>query len=145
MRAPRRVALISLTPLIDMIFLLLLFFLLGSDFVPFAQIELDAPRGSGGDSSLTQPILIGLDVKAAKSDTGKTDYVRWQNTPLAFADISTKARNVINDDAEARFIIMPAGAVSLQRLVAVMDALSAGGAHKVGVERDVFDIDAAHF
>ena len=50
-RARRKPAFMGLTPLIDMIFLLLLFFLLGSDFVQFSQSQLAPPRGSGGSQS----------------------------------------------------------------------------------------------
>ena len=39
-RPKRRAAFMGLTPLIDMIFLLLLFFLLGSDFVTYGQSRL---------------------------------------------------------------------------------------------------------
>ncbi|MEC7595391.1 MAG: biopolymer transporter ExbD, partial [Pseudomonadota bacterium] len=39
-RPKRKLEAVGLTPLIDMIFLLLLFFLLGSDFVRFSQSQL---------------------------------------------------------------------------------------------------------
>ncbi len=57
---PRRAAFMGLTPLIDMIFLLLLFFLLGSDFVTYGQSRLAPPRGTGGETSAAPPVLITL-------------------------------------------------------------------------------------
>ena len=57
-RPKRRVAFMGLTPLIDMIFLLLLFFLLGSDFVTYGQSRLAPPRGTGGETSAAPPVLI---------------------------------------------------------------------------------------
>ena len=44
-RPKRKLEAVGLTPLIDMIFLLLLFFLLGSDFVRYSQGQLAPPRG----------------------------------------------------------------------------------------------------
>ncbi|MCB1477245.1 MAG: biopolymer transporter ExbD [Rhodobiaceae bacterium] len=59
--AIRRSRRLTLTPLIDIIFLLLLFFMLSSTFTRFAQIELTAGK-SGAASTRQQPdILIRLD------------------------------------------------------------------------------------
>ena len=61
-----RAAFMGLTPLIDMIFLLLLFFLLGSDFVTYGQSRLAPPRGTGGETSAAPPVFITLAEKPAR-------------------------------------------------------------------------------
>ena len=77
---PRRAAFMGLTPLIDMIFLLLLFFLLGSDFVTYGQSRLAPPRGTGGREQCRRPpVLITL------SETGA---LSWNGAPANAAFLS---------------------------------------------------------
>ena len=69
-RRQRRAGFMGLTPLIDMIFLLLLFFLLGSDFVTYGQSRLAPPRGTGGETSAAPPVVITLSADGALSWNG---------------------------------------------------------------------------
>lgn len=57
--APRRAKRLSLTSLIDVIFLLLLFFMLTSTFTRFAQVEV-ATAGQGGATAAKPGILLRL-------------------------------------------------------------------------------------
>ena len=52
--APRRIRRVSLTALIDVVFLLLLFFMLTSTFSSFGEIELNPP--AGGKTNASEPI-----------------------------------------------------------------------------------------
>lgn len=49
-----------MTSLIDVIFLLLLFFMLSSTFSRFAEVELAAARGGGAAPSETAPLFVQL-------------------------------------------------------------------------------------
>ena len=51
---------IGLTPLIDVVFLLLLFFMLASSFERFAEIELQAARAGAADPLAARPVFIRL-------------------------------------------------------------------------------------
>lgn len=57
--AERRRSAISMTSLIDVIFLLLLFFMLSSTFTRFGEIELTAPGGGAGRAAT--PVYLRLD------------------------------------------------------------------------------------
>ena len=135
-RRPRRAGFMGLTPLIDMIFLLLLFFLLGSDFVTYGQSRLAPPRGSGGNTSAPPPIVITLSADGALS---------WNGTP-ANQDFLTRetTRRVIAND-EQILVLMPAGNANIQQVSDIMDVLQHAGAKSITLERDVFDIDLADF
>jgi biopolymer transport protein ExbD len=50
---------LSMTSLIDVIFLLLLFFMLSSTFTRFAEVEL-ASAGAGGGSPADRPVFVTL-------------------------------------------------------------------------------------
>lgn len=56
----RRTRRISMTSLIDVIFLLLLFFMLSSTFTRFAEVEL-SPSGGAGTSVNTPDIIVNLE------------------------------------------------------------------------------------
>ena len=135
-RRPRRAGFMGLTPLIDMIFLLLLFFLLGSDFVTYGQSRLAPPRGSGGNTSAPPPIVITLSADGALS---------WNGTPANhdFLTRETTRRVIAND--EQILVLMPAGNANIQQVSDIMDVLQHAGAKSITLERDVFDIDLADF
>ncbi|MEL6992710.1 MAG: biopolymer transporter ExbD [Pseudomonadota bacterium] len=59
LKAKRQKRAISMTPLVDVIFLLLLFFMLTSTFSKFAEVELSA-ASAGGTSPGTPPIFLQL-------------------------------------------------------------------------------------
>jgi biopolymer transport protein ExbD len=135
-RARRKPAFMGLTPLIDMIFLLLLFFLLGSDFVQFSQSQLAPPRGSGGSQSGSQPAIVSLAENGA---------LQWNGLPSSAAQIQQYAAEKVAQDAEQLFVLMPAGAADVQTVMQTMDLLAGAGASTITLERDVFDIDLADF
>lgn len=133
---PRRAAFMGLTPLIDMIFLLLLFFLLGSDFVTYGQSHLAPPRGTGGESSAAPPVLITL------SETGA---LSWNGAPANAAFLSRETARLVALNEEQTMVLMPAGAANIQQVSDIMDVLHHAGARSITLERDVFDIDLADF
>ncbi|MGR3513057.1 MAG: biopolymer transporter ExbD [Paracoccaceae bacterium] len=59
LRTARQKRPISLTPLVDVIFLLLLFFMLSSTFSTFAEVELSAAAPQAGASD-TAPVFLQL-------------------------------------------------------------------------------------
>ncbi len=135
-RPKRKLEVVGLTPLIDMIFLLLLFFLLGSDFVRFSQSQLAPPRGTGGTEGMSQPAIITL------NETGR---VQWNGVAVTRPQLQARAADLVDTDAEQLFVVMPAAAAEVQQVVGVMDDLAEAGARAVTLERDVFDIDLSDF
>ena len=134
--ARRKPAIMGLTPLIDMIFLLLLFFLLGSDFVQFSQAQLAPPRGSGGVQGSSQPAIISLAADGALQLNGALSDAQ---------QISSYVGQRVAQDAKQLFVVMPAGQADVQMVMDTMDVLTKAGATSVTIERDVFDIDLADF
>ena len=135
-RRQRRAGFMGLTPLIDMIFLLLLFFLLGSDFVTYGQSRLAPPRGTGDETSAAPPVVITLSADGALSWNGA-------RVDAAFLRRETAKLTALND--EQMMVLMPAGSANVQQVTTIMDALQASGAQSITLERDVFDIDLADF
>ena len=95
---------LSMTSLIDVIFLLLLFFMLSSTFSRFAEVELSAAGAGGAGSS---------DVKQSFLQLGQDSLrINGQDVPLGtlpdtFADISPEAATLpvivsLRDDVTAQ-------------------------------------------
>ena len=111
-RPPRR---ISLTPMIDVVFLLLVFFMLASRFGSDMQISLNA---AGGD---------------AAAYSGPPRLVRIEETGLRLNGVALPEDALIEElgrlteTPEDVIVLRSDEAVTLQRLVAVMDRLRAGG------------------
>jgi biopolymer transport protein ExbD len=126
----------GLTPLIDMIFLLLLFFLLGSDFVSFGQSRLAPPRGSGGQEGASQPIIVSL----AQNGDLKINSARTDKTGLA-----QRAGESLAADPAQLFVVMPQAEANVQQVSDTLDVLVSVGAQSITLERDVFDIDLSDF
>ena len=133
-RRPNRM--MGLTPLIDMIFLLLLFFLLGSDFVSFGQSRLAPPRGSGGQEGASQPIIVSL----AKNGDLKINNARTDKLGLA-----RRAGESLAANPTQLFVVMPQAQANVQQVSDTLDVLVGAGAQSITLERDVFDIDLSDF
>ena len=111
-RAPRRP---SLTPMIDVVFLLLVFFMLASRFGH--DMSLPLSTGSGGTAAYEgPPRLIGI---AAEGLTLNGTPVTLETLPAALAPLM--------DDTGDAVVLRPAPGADLQSLIAVTDALRAAG------------------
>ena len=85
----RRKRVLSLTSLIDVIFLLLLFFMLSSTFSNYADIDL-AVATSGASSSNEPPLLLKLRHDRLQLNGKDTNLTALPNAISSFADEGTK-------------------------------------------------------
>lgn len=111
-------ALISLTPLIDVVFILLLFFMLASSFIHLNTINLDTPAQGAQQQSLQGAMIIEV----------RLDGVRYagQNKPLD--EIVKLVSDRLAKHPDQRVLVQPGAGVNLQRTVRVLDRLAAVGA-----------------
>ena len=135
-RRQHRSGFMGLPPLIDIIFLLLLFFLLGSDFVTYGHSRLAPPRGTGGETSAAPPVIITLSADGALS---------WNGAQADEAFLRRETAKLIGLNDEQMMVLMPAGSANVQQVTNIMNALQASGAQSITLERDVFDIDLADY
>jgi biopolymer transport protein ExbD len=99
-RATFRRRALSLTPLVDVIFLLLLFFMLTSTFSRYGEIELSAAAGGGTGEAVTDAAFVQLGL----------DRVTVAGRPVALEDLPAllEDRRVLvslRDDVEAQRLI----------------------------------------
>ena len=119
--------LISLTPLIDVVFILLIFFMLASSFLDWRVITLNAPAAQAAGTSMDGAVLVRV-----KAD-GELDI---EGVPVTLADLGERLRPHLDRKPDQRVLIQPAAGVSLQRVVTVLDAATAAGAANLSLTRD---------
>ncbi|NCC27423.1 MAG: biopolymer transporter ExbD [Gammaproteobacteria bacterium] len=115
--APHR-RLISLTPLIDVVFILLVFFMLASSLIKWQAVEMGEPASASAGTPVIGSWLVrvqpeGLDLNAEA---------------IATVELAGRVAARIGEDPTQRILVQPAPGVSLQRLVDVLDLLREAGA-----------------
>ncbi|TCS36408.1 ExbD/TolR family protein [Reinekea marinisedimentorum] len=114
---------ISLTPLIDVVFILLLFFMLSSSFVTYRQLPVPLPDASPNAG----PVLLSVQVETGGSAitvAGKTVSIE-QGAAL---------QSLVAVQPDAVYLVSVTDAVTTQQLVKVMDALTHAGAEHVSLQ-----------
>lgn len=104
---------LSLTSLIDVIFLLLLFFMLSSTFSKYSELEINAARQGSGATTESQTYLVSID------DT----QIRL-NGQLESSDSLSAKLNQPNEENLKRVVITSSSKTSTQQLVDVLTELS---------------------
>ena len=125
--ATRRKAL-SLTPLIDVVFILLLFFMLTSSFIKWHNMELavSKPSTSTVQSSDQPPLLFSLDETGELSLRGQV-YNENDNAVLA---------QLIDENSDASVILLTTDQVNVQQIISTIDRLKRLGAESVSLNTD---------
>ena len=110
----RQRSLISLTPLIDVVFILLIFFMLASSFVEWKFIELGINHTEPSPVDLTQQSLITVDFNKKYQLNGKT---------LPLDDIATAVKEQMRKKLNHPVLIKPTEDLPLQELIIVLDII----------------------
>ncbi len=118
--------LISLTPLIDVVFILLVFFMLASSYLDWRSVDLTVSSGAGAATSAQRAILISL-----RSDGSVTVGSR----PVERQTLRSIMTTRLEDDRDRRVVIRSEPGVSLQRAVRTLDLLRSIGARNVSLTR----------
>jgi biopolymer transport protein ExbD len=113
---------LGLTPLIDVIFLLLLFFMLSSTFSRFSQVPVEGGAAGGGDGDRPDAMI-----------SVRADQVRLNGEGIEAGAIAARLAELSELGAKNLVILVEPGATS-QDFVSVLEATSASGL-KVSVSR----------
>ncbi len=119
----RRKRAISMVPLIDVVFILLLFFMLSTSLIRAREIPVDFPTPDS-EPSAQQVRTIRLE-----SDSGSFSFEGLQ---YGSSDVEA-LREVIAEDPLAPYAIDTAPGVSTQALVTLLDRLKLAGAENLSL------------
>jgi biopolymer transport protein ExbD len=111
---------INLTPLIDVVFLLLIFFMVSTTFTKESRIEIDLPESSSKISAeQTTPVEIVID---------KNGHYRINGIALANHDLVTLITALSEyDDKETPIIIAADKTTPYQAVITALDAAAKNG------------------
>ncbi len=120
-----RRTLISLTPLIDVVFILLVFFMLASSFSERRVLHVDvaAPRGAGGERSVT---VITVGSRGALLRDGE---------PVRLQELAASIARAPGVAAEGAWLLRPGPESTVEDLVAVIDGLADAGLTRLSLTR----------
>ncbi|MBM6550980.1 ExbD/TolR family protein [Marinomonas ostreistagni] len=124
---PRKKQLISLTPLIDVVFILLLFFMLTSSFVAWRTLDtpLSAPQTEVTPEQDKQDPMI-FELRA-------NDGLVWFDGQSVSVANSDRIRDLVQQNQDRLFVLQAEDDVSLQSLMTLADQLKLQGAEKLSI------------
>lgn len=115
---------IDISPLIDMVFILLIFFMVSTTFVKDLDLDIDRPSASTAKPSSAQAIRVFIDKQ------GNT-FVDGQ--PVRIWVVQSRVRELLAAGASKSVLVVTDDGVPAGKLVEVVDQARLGGATDVGV------------
>ncbi len=116
-REARRPARVPLTPLIDVVFILLVFFMLASSFEDWRSLDLSAAGPSGGAPSAEGAILVEIAPQG----------LRLGGVPVTSEELEARIEALLRQTPDRRVLVRPGMQVDVQSVVALLDRLAALG------------------
>tara|TARA_R110002049_G_scaffold13509_3_gene58790 strand:+ start:144777 stop:145181 length:405 start_codon:yes stop_codon:yes gene_type:complete len=123
---PNRKSLVNLTPLIDVVFILLIFFMLASNFIRWHYIELSV--GEASDIELNHQKISVITLRSDKS------YL-LNEKPLPLDSIIGKVREQVRKNIEHPVIVQPEEGTDVQSLVNVLNLLKNFAGNNISVAK----------
>ena len=113
-----------LTSLIDIVFLLLIYFLLTTNFIVEEGIKIKLPQATASAPQIKQEITVFVDKEG-------TAYMSDQKIPMD--QLYTRLKEKIGNDPDRLVIIKADKTVILNKAVKVMDTAKAAGAARLSL------------
>jgi len=117
--------LVDLTPMIDVVFLMLIFFMVSTSFTADNSIKLDLPQSKAQAANKdTKQVIISIKANGQL-------YV--QDEPVEDADLRRRILNISKGDPNMRVVIRADAEAKHKRLVYSLDTVRELGMGKVGI------------
>ncbi len=117
-------AAVDMSPLIDMVFILLIFFMVSSTFVKDMKLDLNRPGASSASKASSKVIRVYID------NAGDT-YVDGQ--PVKTWAIQGKLRDMLRASTEKSVLVVTDDSIAVEKLIDVVDQCRLSGAKDVAV------------
>jgi len=127
MRQRRRsdeAASIDMAPLIDMTFMLLIFFMVSTTFVKDAKIEIERPSAASASNASTKSLRINID---------SSSNVYINGNPVRPWMVQSRVREFLDQSDQKSVLVITDRRVPADKLVEIVDQCRLGGATEVGV------------
>ena len=115
---------IDISPLIDMVFILLIFFMVTTTFVKDMKLELERPSAAAASRASSKSIRVYLD---------RTATVYIDEVPVRPWMIQSRVRDLLRAVSEKQVLVITDRAVPAEKLINVVDQCRLAGATEVAV------------
>jgi len=115
---------LDIAPLIDIVFLLLVFFMLTSTFLVPEAIELELPESSSATVTENTPITISLN---------ETGQLALNGEPIELGQLRTAIEPLLKQDADTPITLRSAAHTEVQQLLNVMDEIRVSGGSNIAL------------
>ncbi|HBR98103.1 MAG TPA: biopolymer transporter ExbD [Gammaproteobacteria bacterium] len=115
---------INISPLIDIVFILLIFFMVSATFVKDFDLDINRPKAASSTPSSTKSIRVHID---ANGDT----FIDGQATRVWV--IQSRVRDLLRAGTTDSVLVVTDDNVQASRLIEVVDQCRLAGAANVGV------------
>ncbi len=124
---PDELPTINLTNMIDVVFLLLIFFMVGTQFSDSeSSLSLDLPRVSAAGSA-TNPS------QSKTVNLYRDGVIELDNRKMSLAEVTRTLNGLVRSNSQIDVIIRPDGSLPVQKLTEVMEAVKKAGVARVAV------------
>jgi len=123
---------LGITPLIDIVFLLLIFFMLTSHFLLDEGLKIDLPPARTSEVESARDLVVFL---------GPDGRITFQGQAITLEDLESRLSAELQQDPGQTVIIRADRAAILEKAVSVMDAVKASGASSMMLATEL-DIDS---
>jgi biopolymer transport protein ExbD len=118
---------VDISPLIDMVFILLIFFMVTTTFVKDMKLELERPSASSASSASTKSIRVFID---------KFGDIYVDNQPVRIYTLQSKLRDMLRVSTDKSILVVTDESVAAKLVLDVVDQSRLAGATDVGVATD---------
>lgn len=124
---PRRRAIVGLTPLIDVVFILLIFFMLATSFLDWRSVSLAIPPETAAPTD-AEPQRLVVELEADGDILIGDDVV-------SLRELSSRLQAALEDDSERPVVIRPHAGVPLRQVMVVVDEATEAGVTRLSLNR----------
>jgi len=118
---------INITPMLDIVFIMLIFFIVTTTFVRETGVTVEKPRALTAESRPQGNILIGVDA----------DNQVWMNgSQIQLSDVRTQVQRARVENPEGSVILISDKGARTGTLVDVMDQVQAGGVGRMAISAE---------
>lgn len=118
---------VDISPLIDVVFILLIFFMVTTTFVKDTAVDLERPGASSGSTASTKALRIVLD---------RTGALYLGDAPVKPWMLQSRVRDFLRDGGDGSVLVVADRRVRAEQLIEVVDQCRLAGASDVGVVTD---------
>jgi biopolymer transport protein ExbD len=115
---------INIAPMLDMVFILLIFFLVTASFVRDSGITVERPVATQSQSLSADSLRVSI---------GASGTAYLDGEALAVAQLSSAVRQAMRQREITAAVVIPDASLPSGDLVAVIDAIKAGGLSEIAI------------